>query len=79
MTELEACRILAEHAAECPRFVRGNRSYDVRKDCRVDVYRAVGKSGQRWVFVHTCERDFYGLPSDVRFPCNRLDAEVGQA
>lgn len=66
MTELEATRILAEARAECPRFVRGGMSYDVRRDGRVDVYSAVGKSGQRWAFEYTCDRDSYTLPSDVR-------------
>jgi len=58
-------------------IVRGTRRYHVRPDGRVDISRAIGKRGDTWLFVRTVDRDFYGLPSDVRFPCNRLDAEVG--
>ncbi len=57
MTELEAQRIINEHRSDCPSFVRGSFWFQVRRDGRADVYRAVGKSGKRWVFRYTIAAD----------------------
>lgn len=65
MTELEAGRILAEHRAECPSFVRGRGLYKVRRDGRVDVYRGNPKT-DRWIFDQTVEAGWITLPEDVR-------------
>lgn len=56
MTEKEAQRILAEHRAECPSFVRGRRLFKVRKDKRCDVYSGNPKT-DRWKFEYTVEAD----------------------
>lgn len=53
-------------------FVRGSRLYDVGPEGRVAIYRRIG---ERWVYQTTVPRDFYGLPSDIRLPCNGVDAE----
>jgi hypothetical protein len=57
--------------------VVGTRRYDIRPDGRVNIFRHAGAGV--WEFVLTVERDFYGLPSCVRFPCSLLDKENAEA
>lgn len=53
-------------------IVRGSRLYAIRPEGKVAIYRRIA---ERWVYQTTVARDFYGLPSDIRFPCNRIDSE----
>ncbi len=66
MTEHEAHRLLNEHRAVRPSYVRGSHRYTIREDGRVEIERAVGKSGLRWTWELTAARDSYSLPSDIR-------------
>lgn len=66
MTEREAIRLLNEHRAVRPSFVRGRYRYTILRDGRVEIEHAVGKSGLRWTFGQTVEAGSYALPQDVR-------------
>jgi len=66
VTEREARRLLNEHRKVRPMFVRGRHRYTLLADGRVEVERAVGKSGLRWTYTGTVDRGCYSLPIDVR-------------
>lgn len=66
MTELEATRILNEARTVNPRFVEGRHMFVVRQDGKVNVWRAVGKSGMRWASDSTVAGDACWLPKRVR-------------
>lgn len=70
MTELEATRILNEIRTVYPKFVRGRHLFTVRPDGSIEVWLAVGKSGQRWKSDGSIKADAVAaaiwIPSDVR-------------
>lgn len=65
MTEQEARRMLDEHRATFPRFVRHGFRYTVRPDGKVNVDKAIGKSGRRWVWSGTSDPATDYVPADV--------------
>lgn len=66
MTEREAQRMLNEIRTIRPSFVRGRHRYTVRRDGRVEIERAIGKSGLRWSYEMTVAADWCALPADIR-------------
>lgn len=66
MTEQEAWVILNEARSVHPVFIRGSHRYVVRRNGRVDVWLAVGKSGKRWKSDSTVTGDTCWLPKEVR-------------
>lgn len=79
MTDEEARRILDEHRVNNPVFIRGRFRYVVRRDGRVNVWHAVGKSGKRWMSGYTVAGDEHWLPREVRerAACERASIQSG--
>lgn len=66
MTELEARRMLDEHRSVNPVFIRGKYRFFIRRDGRISVWLAVGKSGKRWKSDCTADGNEIWIPREVR-------------